>query len=85
MAEPNPFLPEVTAFALTLHATRDELVAIAQEWADRHSLYVAVERPIRFSATLGRRPLPTLAFGAALASVVVGVSTWSLDRHGLVF
>ena len=44
MAEPNPFLPEVTAFALTLHGTRDELVQIAQGWADRLSLYVAVER-----------------------------------------
>ncbi|MDX6679489.1 MAG: hypothetical protein QOE31_3541 [Solirubrobacteraceae bacterium] len=44
MEAPNPFLPEVTAFALTLHATRVELVAIAQDWADRRSLYVAVER-----------------------------------------
>ena len=44
MADPNPFLPEVTAFALTLHAVGEELVEIAQGWADRLSLYVAVER-----------------------------------------
>jgi hypothetical protein len=58
MAEPNPFLPEVTAFALTLHATREELVQIAQEWADAHALYVAVER---FYPTYAAVSLPLAA------------------------
>ena len=58
MAEPNPFLPEVTAFALTLHATREELVAIAQEWADQRGLYVAVER---FFPTYAAVSLPLAA------------------------
>jgi hypothetical protein len=40
----NPFAPEMTHFTLPLHATREELVAIASRWADRHALYVAVER-----------------------------------------
>lgn len=58
MADPNPFLPEVTAFALTLHGTRDELVAIAQKWADVHSFYVAVER---FFPTYAAVSLPLAA------------------------
>ena len=62
MADPNPFLPEVTAFALTLHATRDELVEIAQGWADLHSLYVAVER---FYPTYAAVSLPLAAPVAA--------------------
>ena len=41
---PNPFAPELTHFTLPLHATREELVAMASRWADRHELYVAVER-----------------------------------------
>jgi hypothetical protein len=40
----NPFAPEMTHFTLPLHATREELVAIASRWADEHDLYVAVER-----------------------------------------
>jgi hypothetical protein len=62
MAEPNPFLPEVTAFALTLHGTREELVEIAQGWADRLSLYVAVER---FFPTYAAVSLPLAADIAA--------------------
>jgi hypothetical protein len=62
MADPNPFLPEVTAFALTLHATRDELVEIAQGWADALGLYVAVER---FFPTYAAVSLPLAADVAA--------------------
>jgi hypothetical protein len=40
----NPFLPEMTHFALPLHATREELVAIAGKWAAEHELHVAIER-----------------------------------------
>ncbi len=58
MGDPNPFLPEVTAFALTLHGTRGELVQIAQGWADRLSLYVAVER---FFPTYAAISLPLAA------------------------
>jgi hypothetical protein len=58
MADPNPFLPEVTAFALTLHATRDELVEIAQGWADEQGLYIAVER---FFPTYAAVSLPLAA------------------------
>lgn len=65
MPMPNPFLPEVTAFALTLHATRDELVAIAQEWADRLSLYVAVERYFPIYAAV------SLPLAAPIADAVV--------------
>ena len=65
MAEPNPFLPEVTAFALTLHGTRAELIQIAQDWADRRSLYVAVER---FFPTYAAVSLP---LAADLAAAVV--------------
>jgi len=65
MADPNPFLPEVTAFALTLHATRDELIEIAQGWSDALSLYVAVER---FFPTYAAVSLPLAApIGAAIA------------------
>ena len=62
MADPNPFLPEVTAFALTLHAVGEELVEIAQGWADRLSLYVAVER---FFPTYAAVSLPLAADIAA--------------------
>jgi len=65
MADPNPFLPEVTAFALTLHATRDELVGIAQNWADVHGFYIAVER---FFPTYAAVSLP---LAADLAAAVV--------------
>jgi hypothetical protein len=65
MADPNPFLPEVTAFALTLHAVRDELVEIAQGWADELGLYVAVER---FFPTYAAVSLP---LAASLAAAIV--------------
>lgn len=65
MGEPNPFLPEVTAFALTLHATREELVEIAAGWADLHGLYVAVER---FFPTYAAVSLPLAASLAAAIS-----------------
>jgi len=44
MPEPNPFLPEMLAFALPLHALREELIALVAAWADEHELYVAAER-----------------------------------------
>jgi 2-hydroxychromene-2-carboxylate isomerase len=34
----------MTHFALPLHATREELIDLASRWADRHGLYVAIER-----------------------------------------
>ena len=40
----NPFYPEMTFFALPLHATREELVDMASRWALEHELYVAIER-----------------------------------------
>lgn len=43
-AEPNPFYPEMMHFALPLHATRAELIAIAQGWAIEHDLHISVER-----------------------------------------
>ena len=77
MADPNPFLPEVTAFALTLHGTRAELVQIAQEWADRLSLYVALERffptyaaislPVAADVASGGRPSTSRSAGCACA------------------
>ena len=42
--EPNPFYPEMMHFALPLHATRDELIALATGWAAAHELYVSIER-----------------------------------------
>jgi hypothetical protein len=43
-AEPNPFYPEMTHFALPLHATREELIEIAARWAADHELHVSIER-----------------------------------------
>lgn len=40
----NPFLPEMWHFALPLHATPAELMALASRWAAEHDLYVAIER-----------------------------------------
>jgi hypothetical protein len=40
----NPFYPEMTHFAQPLHATPEELVALASRWALEHDLYVAIER-----------------------------------------
>ena len=40
----NPFFPEMTHFALPLHATREELIAIASRWALENELYIAIER-----------------------------------------
>jgi hypothetical protein len=34
----------MTHFALPLHATREELIAIAQRWASEHDLHIAIER-----------------------------------------
>ena len=42
--EPNPFYPEMIHFALPLHATREELIAIAAGWAAEHDLHMSVER-----------------------------------------
>jgi len=44
MAVPNPFLPEMTWFALSLHAARAELIELVAEWAAEHELFVAIER-----------------------------------------
>ncbi len=44
MEEPNPFLPEMIFFALPLHALREELMEIVQQWASKHELYVSAER-----------------------------------------
>lgn len=43
-AQPNPFYPEMTHFALPLHATREELIEIAAGWAAEHELHVSIER-----------------------------------------
>jgi hypothetical protein len=40
----NPFYPEMTHFALPLHALREELVEIAARWAHEHDMFVAIER-----------------------------------------
>ncbi len=42
--QPNPFYPEMMHFALPLHATREELIALAAGWADAHELHVSLER-----------------------------------------
>ncbi len=39
----NPFFPEMTHFALALHATREELVALAAGWAREHDLHASIE------------------------------------------
>jgi hypothetical protein len=64
MVIPNPFLPEMTAFALPLHALREELVEIAGAWADEHDLFVALER---FFPTYAAIAVPQ---GADLAAAV---------------
>lgn len=43
-AEPNPFYPEMMHFAFALHATRDELIGLAADWADAHELQISLER-----------------------------------------
>ena len=40
----NPFYPVMTHFTLPLHATREELIALAAAWAEEHELHVAIER-----------------------------------------
>ncbi|HWI06736.1 MAG TPA: hypothetical protein VNT54_04395 [Solirubrobacteraceae bacterium] len=40
----NPFHPVMTHFTLPLHATREELIALAAGWAAEHALHVAIER-----------------------------------------
>jgi hypothetical protein len=40
----NPFYPVMTHFTLPLHATREELIALAGGWADDHELHVGIER-----------------------------------------
>jgi hypothetical protein len=60
----NPFLPDMTHFALPLHATREELVAIASGWSLSHDLYIAIER---FFPTYEATDVP---LGADLAAAV---------------
>ena len=62
----NPFFPEMTHFALPLHATREELVAIASRWALENELYVAIER---FFPTYAAAAVP---LGADLATAIAG-------------
>ena len=40
----NPFHPVMTHFTLALHATREELIALAAGWAQEHGLHVSLER-----------------------------------------
>jgi hypothetical protein len=40
----NPFNQVMWHFTLPLHATPDELVALAGRWAQEHDLYISVER-----------------------------------------
>jgi hypothetical protein len=40
----NPFYPAMTHFTLPLHARREELIALAQGWADEHGVHVSLER-----------------------------------------
>ena len=40
----NPFYPTMTHFTLALHATREELVALAQGWIDSHRVHASIER-----------------------------------------
>lgn len=42
--QPNLFYPEMMHFALPLHATREELIALAAGWAAAHELDVSLER-----------------------------------------
>ncbi len=42
--QPNLFYPEMTHFAFSLHATREELIELAADWADGHELHVSLER-----------------------------------------
>jgi hypothetical protein len=40
----NPFHPVMTHFTLPLHATREELIALAAAWAQEHELHLCIER-----------------------------------------
>jgi hypothetical protein len=40
----NPFNQVMWHFTLPLHATPDELIALAGQWAEQHDLYIAIER-----------------------------------------
>jgi hypothetical protein len=40
----NPFYPVMTHFTLALHATREELIALAALWAKEHGLHIGIER-----------------------------------------
>lgn len=62
---PNPFLPEMLAFALPLHGLREELIQIVAEWADRDGLYVAAERFFPTYAVVALAP------GADVAEAIV--------------
>ena len=62
----NPFFPEMTHFALPLHATREELVSMASRWALENELYVAIER---FFPTYAAAAVP---LGADLATAIAG-------------
>ena len=61
---PNPFLPEMTHFALPLHATREELIEIASRWALEHDLHISIER---WYPTYGSVAVP---FGGDLAAAI---------------
>ncbi len=44
MSTNNPFNQIMWHFTLPLHATPDELVALAGQWAEEHDLYISIER-----------------------------------------
>ena len=62
----NPFYPVMTHFTLPLHATSEELVALAAGWAREHGLHVSIERyhPRYSPAALA----PEADLGAAIAA-----------------
>ena len=61
----NPFYPVMTHFTLPLHATGEELIALAAGWAREHGLHVGLERyHPRYSPAA---PLPGADLDAAIA------------------
>ena len=51
----NPFNQVMWHFTLPLHATPEELIALATRWAEEHALYVSLER---FYPVYGAAALP---------------------------
>jgi hypothetical protein len=60
----NPFHPVMTHFTLALHATREELIALAARWAKEQGLHIGIERYFpRYSPA-------ALPFGANLGAAI---------------